>query len=256
MWVIATRTLRNRSRATRALTLAAMVVLSPITGAGQAASVLEITVVLGDPARGPIPVARHVLLVSDNPASAEPRRLTTGPDGIATVRLRPGNYTVESERAVTFSGQAYQWTQVLDVGAGKTTLRLTASNADIQPASAEPASAPAAGDSDPSFLLTEWRDSIVAIWTSTTRATGFVIDPRGLVVTSQQAMGGATRAEVQLTPSVKVSAHVVAADAARDVAVLWIDPGVAATVRPLPLGCSAERPAVANGQELLRSARR
>jgi hypothetical protein len=214
--------------------------------------VLEITVTLGDTERGFIPVPRHVLLISDNPASAEPRRVITGPDGKAVVRLPPGSYIVESDRPATFNGRAYQWTQVLDITAGTTTLRLTAANATVEAAgaastSAGPASAPAA-ESDPIFLLNEWRDSIVAVWTPTTRATGFVIDRRGLVVTNHQSIGSATSAEVQLSPSVKVTANVITTDATKDVAVLWIDPALAGAVRPLDLRCSADRPTVANGQ--------
>ena len=112
-----------------------------------------------------------------------------------------------------------------------------------------PSTAPA--ESDPSFLLTRWQDSVVTLWTPTTRASGFVVDARGLVVTSQRAIGAATRVEVQLTPAVKVAARVLVADPARDVAVLWIDREVVAAVRPVPLGCElAARPAVANGQEI------
>ena len=36
-------------------------------------------------------------------------------DGTADVRLRPGNYTVESEQAVAFHGKSYHWTQTLDI---------------------------------------------------------------------------------------------------------------------------------------------
>ena len=62
---------------------------------------------------------RHLLLVSDNPASTVPRRVVTAADGTVTVRLPPGNYTVESDRAVAFQGRAYQWTQTLEVPAGE-----------------------------------------------------------------------------------------------------------------------------------------
>jgi len=47
-----------------------------------------------------------------------------------------------------------------------------------------------------------------------------------------------------------VIGKVVVADPVRDVAVLWIDPTVLGSVRPVPLGCSATKPAVAAGQEI------
>jgi hypothetical protein len=77
-----------------------------------------------------------------------------------------------------------------------------------------------------------------------------VIGSNGLLLTSQRAIGGATSAEVQFAPAVKVAAAVLAADAERDVAVLVIDPKVLASVRPVPLPCAGTAPAVANGAEL------
>ena len=61
---------------------------------------------------------RHALLISDNPASAPPQRTLTALDGTAEVRLRAGNYTVESDQPLIFQGKAYQWIQTLDIAAG------------------------------------------------------------------------------------------------------------------------------------------
>jgi S1-C subfamily serine protease len=75
-------------------------------------------------------------------------------------------------------------------------------------------------------------------------------------VTSQRnvvSAGSATSpvAEVQFSPSVKVGARVLVADRARDVAVLWIDPGAAASSKPIPLSCDAgSRAPFAVGQKL------
>src|SRR5215467_7910879 len=121
----------------RALVLAILVVALPYLAAGQTLSVLHIKVVLVDPERGATPVPRHRLLISDNPATAAPRLIVTGVDGTADVKLRPGNYTIESDRAVAFHGKAYQWTRTIDVVAGRdTVLELTADNADVEAATA------------------------------------------------------------------------------------------------------------------------
>ena len=89
---------------------------------------------LVDAERKATPVPRHALLISDNPASAPPRRVVTALDGTADVRLRPGNYTVESDRPVAFQGKAYQWTQIVDIVAGRdAVLELTADNAEVEP---------------------------------------------------------------------------------------------------------------------------
>jgi S1-C subfamily serine protease len=224
---------------------AAFLFIIPAPAASQERGVLRITVTLVDAERVVGPVPRHALLISDNPPNTETRRILTANDGTATVMLRPGNYTVESDRPVAFQGKSYEWRQTLDIAAGQNVaLVLTQDNA-----LAEDTAAP--GASDPSFLLTRWQDSVVTLWTPAARASGFVVDPRGLVVTSQRAIGAATQVEVQLTPAVKVAARVLVADSARDVAVLWIDRDVVAAVRPVLLGCEvAARPAAAQGQQI------
>lgn len=218
--------------------------------AAQELTVLHIKVVLRDADSKAIPVPHHALLVSDNPATATPRRVVTGADGTADVRLRPGNYTVESDQPVVFRGKAYQWTQTLDVVAGRPpTLELTAHNAEVGSLGAATSSA-APVEADPSFLLSEWQASVVSIWTPTAHASGFVVDATGLVVTSGRAVRDATSVEVQLTRALKVAASVLASDPAGGVAVLRIDPAVAAKMRPLPLGCAAPLTPVAAGQTI------
>ena len=243
---------RPSARAPFLAACAALCLVVPRASAGQPVSVLRITVALMDAEQKITPVARHVLLVSDNPASTAPRRVVTAPDGTVSVKLPPGNYTVESDRPMAFQGREYQWTQTLDVPAGRdTTLALTAANAEvgaITSASATPASRTA----DTSDVLTLWQDSVVALWTPTIRASGFVIDARGLVATSQQIVGSATAVEVQLTPTTKVLGRVLAADAASDVAILWIDPVAVGSVKPVPLGCAQPlKTPLVNGQEIV-----
>jgi S1-C subfamily serine protease len=219
--------------------------------AGQALSVLHIKVVLVDADGKATPVPRHALLISDNPATAPPRRIVTTMDGTADVRLRPGNYTVESDAPVAFGGKRYEWTKTLDIVAGRdAVLELTAGNAEVEAAGAATTSA-APLEADPWSLLREWQDSVVALWTPTSHASGFVIGANGLVVTNQRGIGAATAVEVQLTSTVKVAARVLVANPERDVAVLWIDPATAASVRPVPLGCAEQtKPVVVDGQKI------
>ncbi len=222
----------------------------------QPLGVLQIKVVVADGAGQATPVPRHLLLISDNPSSAPPRRIFTSLDGSIEVRLPPGNYTVESDRPFAFEGKAYQWTQLVDVIAGRdTVLELSAGNAEVETLTSSTTtstttSAAAPLEADPESLLMRWLDSVVPIWSPTTRASGVVIDANGLIVTNQRVIGTATSVEVQLTPTVKVAASVLAADPARDVAVLRIDPTVATSARPLPLNCGVAAPPLADGQEI------
>ena len=236
----------------RALLLATLFFVSSRAAFGQALSVLHLKVVLVDADRKATPVPRHVLLISDNPASAPPRQIITALDGTADVRLRPGNYTVESDRPVAFQGKAYQWTQMVDIAAGRdAVLELTADNAEVEAVSSATATSSPPLEADPSFLLTQWQDSVVALWTANTHASGFVVDAKGLIATNQRVVGTATSVEVQITPEIKVAATVLAADPVRDVAVLWIDPKALASIQPVPLGCAqGAKPPVVNGQAL------
>lgn len=205
---------------------------------------LHVKVVLPDAEGKTTPVVRHALLISDNPATAAPRRIVTGVDGAAEVRLRPGSYTVESDRPVTFDGKSYQWTQIVEIVAGRdAVLELSAANADVEATTL---------DSDAAFLLSKWQDSVVALWTPTSHASGFLIDANGLIVTNQRVVGTATSVEVQLAPEVKIAATVLAADGPRDVAVLWIAADTVAGRRPVDLPCpQPETVAIEKGQEVL-----
>src|SRR4029453_161259 len=234
------------------LFLAMLVSLMPQASPNPQLSVLHIRISLVDPDGTTTPVPRHALLISDNPASAPPRRIVTTLDGLADVQLRPGSYTIESDKPTAFHGKAYQWTQTLTVRAGReATLELTAANAEVETVSASNTTAGALVETDPLTLLMPWQDTVVALWTPIAHASGFVIDSRGLIATNHRAVGTATKVEVQLGPANKVEARVLATDPARDVAVLWIDPKATASVRPLPLGCGQEpKPTVVDGQEI------
>jgi len=235
------------------LFLAMLMSLMPQAPAGADLSVLHIKITLVDPDGKTTPVPRHALLISDNPASAPPRKIVTTLDGVADVHLRPGSYTIESDKPFAFHGKAYEWTQLVNVRAGRdVTLELTAGNAEVAAASASTSPTGTSPDTDPLALLMPWQDSVVALWSPTAHASGFAIDSRGLIATTQRAVGKATSVEVQLAPPTKVEARVVASDPARDVAVLWVQPAAMASLHPLPLACGqdAKAPPVVDGQEI------
>jgi len=233
----------------RAIVAAALLVAAPCAVQAQALSTLHIRIVLTDADGTTTAVPRHTLLISDNPTTAPPRVVTTGVDGTADVKLKPGNYTVESDRPVALRGKAYQWTQTLDVAAGRvTTLELTSKNADSADPSAA-ASAPSV-EAEPSLLLPRWQNSVVAVWTPTARVSAFVIDAKGLLVTNQKAIGTATSVEVQLSNSVKAAAQVLTTDSSRDVAVLWMNSSLLSTAKPIPLGCAQPKSSLGDQQEV------
>ncbi len=220
------------------LVVAVLLVAATGVDAVQPLGVLRITVVVTGGDQRATPVPRYALLVSDNPASAPPRRILTSAEGAIEVRLAPGNYTVESDRALAFEGQAYVWTLMVDVVAGRdTVLALTGSNAAVEAATADAVPLVEATVASPAPASS--RAAAVTIWTPLTRTTGTVIGTNGLVVTGHHASFSGLPAAVQLTAAsaIKVAAAVLVADAARNVAILWIDPATAALVEPAPPGC-------------------
>ena len=104
----------------RALVLAALAVVASAATAGQTLVALRIRVAVTDANGRTTPVARHALIISDNIATTEARRVLTGLDGTVSVRVSPSNYTVESDEPLVFQGQAYHWRQTLDIAAGRT----------------------------------------------------------------------------------------------------------------------------------------
>ena len=231
-----------------ALALLAVVAVS----AQPAPGTLRIKITLADAAQAPTPVQRHMLLVSDNPPSAEPRQIFTAADGTVVLTLRPGSYIVESDRPVVFSGRAYQWTQVVEIVGGRDlSLDLTTDNAEIVPLEALPSPTSASASREDPLLLSKYQESVVAVWSPTARASGFVVDSRGLIATDGRAIGTATVVEVQFAPMVKVPARVLLSERSRDIAIVRVDPSLVATHPALSLGCPPARaPSLDDGQAI------
>ena len=203
---------------------------------------LRIKVTLADAAQPSAPVQRHALLVSDNPPSAEPRRIITAADGTVVLTLPPGSYIVESDRPVAFGGQAFQWTEVVKIVAGRElNLDLTAANAEIVPLETLSSTTSAIASREDS-LLSKYQESVVAVWSPTARASGFVVDSRGLIATDGRAVGSAAVVEVQLAPTVKVPGRVLRSDRPRDVAIVRIDPTLISALPALAVACPPSRP--------------
>ena len=230
-----------------------VLILASGVASGQAPGMLRVTVTLLDAAQAPVPIARHALLISDNPPTREPRRVVTAADGTVAVNLAPGSYIVESDRPVAFLDRAYQWTAMVNVVASRdSTLALNAQNAEVVPMNvAAPDTGLVARIPDPLSRAEKWQTSMVTVWSPTSQASGFVVDARGLVATDRNSIGSAMAVEVQVSPTVKVPARVMVAEVVRDVAIVWVDPSVLSLASPVPLPCSpAAAPSLDDGDEV------
>jgi hypothetical protein len=238
------------------MALASLVFASIHVHAMQGASVLRITVTVVDAEQRAIPLARHALMVGDDPPSLAPRRIVTTADGTAEIRLRPGRYRVESDQPSTLQGRAYRWNQSVELVAGReATLELTAANAEIGAITAATTAAPAAPSPDEApisaFASTrsKWQESVVAIWTERRHTAGFVASNKGFIATSARGIADASSIEVQVSPTEKVAGRVAAIDEATDFALVAVNPSAVANVPPLPLDCAAAAAARAPAPE-------
>lgn len=216
----------------------AVTIVSGIQAAQTVPLRIAVTVTAADGAT--VPVARHALLISDDPVTTSPHRFVTTSDGTVEAYLRPGAYIVESDAPFVFAGKAYQWVQPVTVRASGTALVLTSANATIEavnPGTADsPATAEAAAERAEAALLAEWQDSVVSIWTPTAVGRGFLADARGLIATNQRLIGRNATVEVQLSGTKKVGGVVVENDANRNVAIVRIDPRAVSSTKPMRLG--------------------
>ena len=225
--------------------LTASVAMFAILATSQGATTLRVQVVLTDASGAAVPLPRVILLVSDNPATNEPRRVRTDANGVVELKLAPGSYTVESDRPVAFGGSAYSWTQIVNVAAGRdTVLTLTAKNAEIAAVTTAPATpdSPAPVEADSAALMAKWHDSVVEIWTPTRHAEGFLIDSKGLIATSHSSLDGATSVEVEIRTRAdhfKVPGTVIVSDRLTGGALIWIDPQSIGSIPPISPRCGA-----------------
>jgi len=84
-------------------------------------------------------------------------------------------------------------------------------------------------------------DSVVTVWSEFGHGTGFIVDLKGLILTSQRVIGPSEIIAVQFDSQHKVSATLVASDKEKDIAILWVN------LSPCP-NCVAAPIAMADGK--------
>jgi S1-C subfamily serine protease len=67
------------------------------------------------------------------------------------------------------------------------------------------------------------RNGVVTVWSELGHGTGFIVSPDGLVLTNQHVIGSSEYIALQFDTQRKIPAVLLAADAEKDVAVLWCD---------------------------------
>ena len=187
----------------------------------------------------PVGKSKFSVIPFDIPSPA-PTDITTNFDGVADVSLVPGKYHVVSVQPLDFQGKRYSWNVELTVAAPGTTLELSNDNALVSE------SPTTAAVEDLVSVYKKYRNSVVTVLAEygPSKGTGFIIDRSGLVLTNQHVVKRSDFVAVQLDEAHRFRATVLAADAEKDVAVLWVNFEKAPEILVAPLLQKGDEPAV------------
>lgn len=232
----------------RLVVLVYLVLVFAVAAAAQGdVAKLRVRAVLVDKDLNQKPVPRLVVVIRGLAPPAEPQSVKTGFDGQVEVALAPGSYQITTPEPVELQGKRYTWE--LDFTLERTGLQLDLSNdnAKVSEAPSAPAARPA---EDLSSLFKRLQHSVVTVWSSTGRGTGFIVDDHGLVITNQHVVAKSDYFAVQFDDKHKVSARLLASDAEKDVAVLWANLAAASNLVVAPMIDKGAEAPVAVGERV------
>src|SRR5665213_1649834 len=159
-------------------------------------------------------------LESANPEM--PREIKTDFEGNAELTVPPGKYKLTTPQGIDFQGRHFVWEMTIEVGGELMSLELSNDNARVTNLSSIE---PNRKVDDLPVMFRKYEKSVVTVWSEIGSGTGFIVDPAGLVMTNQHVVGPSELISVQFDSKRKVAAKVLAFDAERDVAVLYVNPG-------------------------------
>lgn len=185
---------------------------------GQVRIQIRIALVMQDLSVRPVP-RKPVIISPDSggDSSLTPVHLVTSLDGRAEARLSPGNYRVVVSEPVPFEGKKLTWdVRVnLDGEAQEPVVELSNDNALI--GEQEPAAAPLTTEGQ---VFSSCKDGVVTVESEMGHGSGFVVDPRGLVVTNAHVVEGSRELVIAFDSAHRFSAEAMVVDSEHDVAVL------------------------------------
>ncbi|MEP7075323.1 MAG: serine protease [Acidobacteriota bacterium] len=168
-------------------------------------------------------------LVISNPSDTGfvERKISTAMDGTASVSLPPGDYVLSSAAPLPFEDRIFSWEQPFQVESGQAvTVELSNDNAKISSAISNAVAArPRRHMSEAAALFKTLRNGVVTIEGELGSGTGFIIDPRGLVLTNQHVIAETSDIRVRFDKQTAVRGHVIATDMERDLAIVQINLG-------------------------------
>jgi S1-C subfamily serine protease len=214
--------------------LMAGLLFSPSTSARpQAAAApvdVKVRVVLVDKDLNQKSVPFYVVDVRPEGASNAPIEVKTDLDGKAEKSIAAGRYTISSSKPIDLGGKRYSWNFAVQIAGAEQHIDLTNDNAKIEDLPSIPSvsigknSSSGAGDGELTALFDKFKNSVVSVRSEFGSGSGFLVDPRGLVVTNNHVVHSSSYLAVQFDDKRKVPAKLISSDADKDVAVIWFDP--------------------------------
>ena len=183
----------------------------------------------------PVP---FLALKAKNAASGAEVEVKTGLDGAAQADLAPGKYTFSTAKATEFGGKKYTWSVEATVkggSGGEQEVVLTNDNAKVEAGTPETTSASGNASGDLTALFEKLKGSIFTVRSEFGMGSGFLVDSSGLVVTNHHVVGKSNYLALQFDKMRKVPAKLLADNADKDIAVLWVNPAAFPEAHVAPL---------------------
>lgn len=160
-------------------------------------------------------------------------------DGSAEVTLPAGAYTVSTAKPVDFDGRHYSWSLRVTLTGAAQTIDLSNENATAEDnAAAAPPRSSGASSNDLTEQFKKLKNTVVTVISESGHGTGFFVDGKGLVLTNQHVVAQSEYLAVQFDREHKIAARLIAADAQKDVALLWVNMSALPSARPAVLARS------------------
>ena len=194
---------------------------------------VSVRVILVDKDLNQKPVPFLAIKVKNSAPKSE-QEIKTGLDGTAQIDLAPGHFTFSTAKPIDFGGKKYSWRFEADVKGTTQEIVLTNDNAKVEEGTPEAKSGNAASG-DLTALFDKLKNSIFTVHAEAKDGSGFLVDPAGLVVTNNHVVQSSGYLALQFDKMHKVPAKLLAQNADKDVAILWVNPKAFPEMQIAPL---------------------